>query len=367
MASTVIAYIIWLFLGWAGLHHLYLGRVNQAIVWFATFGGCGVGLIRDFWKIPEYVRWCNGDVSLQRKHLQRTIMKPRPGCSTFRFVGMLVMGLIAATVFSALVPDFSQMSMTHPFTYLILRCTYVALLMLGNGLGVYLVANIGELQCAKWYPFVASVGITPWLLDKHPNLLTACFFTALITWYKGLRWKPLPVEMEGTYTNKKFWKNVAIYCVACTVWLSVLFAGLYFNATITVEGGEKIPVREALGNFFRSDAWKRTKESLWHLLTILWREGVWHAWSDTRRVFDFSGEISAFKVLRLPTGATQEEILKQCRKLSAEHHPDRFKTPEEKELAQEKFIEIQKACTSLSSRQAKRARSNTKSTDNSDL
>ncbi|BFZ21978.1 hypothetical protein BsWGS_25016 [Bradybaena similaris] len=365
MANIVVAYIVWFFFGLAGLHHIYLGRLNQAFVWFATFGGCGIGWIRDCWKIPEYVKWCNGDISLQRRHLQRAIRNPRPGCSMFRFVGMLAMGLITSTVLGALVPDFSEMSATYPFTYYILRYTYVVLLMLGNALGVYLVANIGELQCAKWYPFMASVGVTPWLLDRHPNVLLASFFTAAITWFKGLRWKPLTAEVEGARTNKTFWKNMGTYLVACILWLSVLTAALYFNATVTLQDGQKIPVREAVNNFFRSDVWRKTKESLWHLSSVLWHEGLWHAWSDVRRVFDISGEVNAFKVLNLSRGASQDEISKRCRKLSAEQHPDRFKTPEEKAVAQERFIEIQTACSSLSSIQAKRARRT--SEDNADF
>ena len=44
---------------------------------------------------------------------------------------------------------------------------------------------------------------------------------------------------------------------------------------------------------------------------------------------------------------TPEEIQSQCRKLARKWHPDKYKKEEEKVTAQEKFIEVQKACDIL--------------------
>ena len=50
----------WLLGGWLGLHHFYLGRDKQALVWWCLPGGYfGLGWFRDLWRIPEYVREAN--------------------------------------------------------------------------------------------------------------------------------------------------------------------------------------------------------------------------------------------------------------------------------------------------------------------
>ena len=58
---------------------------------------------------------------------------------------------------------------------------------------------------------------------------------------------------------------------------------------------------------------------------------------------------------------TPEEIQSQCRKLSRKWHPDKYKGEEEKAEAQEKFIEIQKACDVLNELRKKRQDRNMKS------
>ena len=39
-----IAYLLWLVLGWAGIHHFYLRRYHQGVLWLTSFGGLfGIG------------------------------------------------------------------------------------------------------------------------------------------------------------------------------------------------------------------------------------------------------------------------------------------------------------------------------------
>ena len=60
MASLCVTYLLWLLGGWLGLHHFYLGRDKQALVWWCLPGGYfGLGWFRDLWRIPEYVREAN--------------------------------------------------------------------------------------------------------------------------------------------------------------------------------------------------------------------------------------------------------------------------------------------------------------------
>lgn len=60
--STLRAYLLWLFGGLFGAHHVYLGRDDQAFVYISTFGGyVGVGWLRDIYRIPAYVADANDD------------------------------------------------------------------------------------------------------------------------------------------------------------------------------------------------------------------------------------------------------------------------------------------------------------------
>ena len=42
--SKLFTYLLWFFLGWAGIHHFYLGRYRQGVLWLTSFGGLfGIG------------------------------------------------------------------------------------------------------------------------------------------------------------------------------------------------------------------------------------------------------------------------------------------------------------------------------------
>jgi len=52
--SVLVAYILWLFLGWIGIHHLYIGRgIGIWLVSIITFQGLGLWLLLDLFLIPS--------------------------------------------------------------------------------------------------------------------------------------------------------------------------------------------------------------------------------------------------------------------------------------------------------------------------
>lgn len=58
--NAAIAYILWFFFGWSGLHQFYLKRDKHAFFTWATFGGVfGMSLIRDLFYIPQYTADAN--------------------------------------------------------------------------------------------------------------------------------------------------------------------------------------------------------------------------------------------------------------------------------------------------------------------
>lgn len=58
--SVFWTYVLWMFGGLVGAHHIYLERDAQAFVYFSTLGGyVGLGWLRDIYKIPSYVQDAN--------------------------------------------------------------------------------------------------------------------------------------------------------------------------------------------------------------------------------------------------------------------------------------------------------------------
>ncbi|GFR60365.1 DnaJ subfamily C member [Elysia marginata] len=278
-----------------------------------------------------------------------------------------------------------------------------------------MVANIGEFQCSIKYPLIGSLLSIPWLLYSPVSCTTTAVLSCAATKYKGLRWRKMnpplyaedgtPLTPSGKSKRRGHCANFSMYFFCATLWLCVIVYAIYFNGEVTM-GGEKVPVHEAVKNFFKSQAWKETKDSLYKAYELYKHRGFWQAYEDVKKALDLFGEgaaletvnvlinlgITAVKVwnrrtlgllttiviadvltiakqrfkedfiewdvIGLEEEATQEEITKRCRQLSRDNHPDRQKTEAKKAEAQERFIEIQEACGKLSDIKTKRARKN---------
>ena len=92
MANIVVAYMCWLLGGPWGLHHFYLGRDRQALVWFMSFGGLCLGWLRDIWRLPEYVYESNQDTRYLNEFRSRRHHRPKPAFSVVRFAGQFLIG-----------------------------------------------------------------------------------------------------------------------------------------------------------------------------------------------------------------------------------------------------------------------------------
>ncbi|ESO87977.1 hypothetical protein LOTGIDRAFT_179176 [Lottia gigantea] len=325
MANLVTTYILWLVGGWFGLHHFYLGRDRHGFVWFCTCGGFfGLGWLRDLWRIPDYVDECNGTEDSKINFATKVNRYPCPPFSVVRFAGEIMMGNL--------------------FGYL--------------SLGVYIVGNIGREQVSfKWCLIGSYCGLL-WTIKDIENvavLPTCCTF--VLRW-KGVKWR--------LYKEKKqsiCWRIPKI-TFFILLYLSLLCSTIYFNAYITTKDEEKVYLRDAVNNFFKSPAWEETKDSFTRLYNYYKVNGWGKLWEEVIEAFDPKGENNAYKVLGLSASSSQEQITAQYRKLVRKWHPDKHKDPEEKEEAQKKFIEIQEAYDILSSIKTVRAMRNKKSAKN---
>ena len=63
MKSTLVAYLLLLFLGGLGIHRFYLGRPISGIFYLLTLGGFGIGCLIDLFLVPGMVRQENAKMS----------------------------------------------------------------------------------------------------------------------------------------------------------------------------------------------------------------------------------------------------------------------------------------------------------------
>ncbi|GFS05504.1 DnaJ-like protein subfamily C member 22 [Elysia marginata] len=136
MASQAFTYLLWLFGGWAGIHHVYLGRLYQALAYFFTFGGgFGIAWLRDLYRIPAYVSWTNGDKEFQKRHMHRMAAKPKPSCGVFRSTGMVVLGTVISSVLCGLLPTLSA-EPSNSWYHVAYGCTTSLLSIVGSTIGI---------------------------------------------------------------------------------------------------------------------------------------------------------------------------------------------------------------------------------------
>lgn len=55
-----LAWIFLVFLGFFGMHRLYMGKIWTGILYLLTFGLCGLGYIYDMWTLNDQVTLING-------------------------------------------------------------------------------------------------------------------------------------------------------------------------------------------------------------------------------------------------------------------------------------------------------------------
>lgn len=86
--SVIHTYLFALFGGFLGLHHLYLGRMQHAFLWFTTFGGGGWAFFYEFFfVIKQYVREANRDEQFIKEYRLKMTRTKSPAWEIRRLCG----------------------------------------------------------------------------------------------------------------------------------------------------------------------------------------------------------------------------------------------------------------------------------------
>ncbi|XP_013397686.1 dnaJ homolog subfamily C member 22-like [Lingula anatina] len=347
--SLLVAYVLWFIGGWQGLHHIYLRRDRHAFVWICTLGGIfGLGWLRDMCRLPDYVSEANEDREYCEELKEKMRRRSTPKFNNVRFAGELCMGLLLGYLtYSAVPEEFTEKMDIFSAS----RMFVLGLSAVGVAVGVWIVANIGHEEGSFSWAMLGSGILYPWYLTNTGALAYSAITSAIAVNWKGKSWKP---------KKKKRGLCIRLFLLSlcCAIYVSLWISAFYFNAYITTKDGESVKIRVAIHNFFKSPAWAETKSTFKQLYEFYKLHGFGRLWEQLVDALDPEGENNAQKVLGINSSTSQKEINAKCKKLSRQWHPDRFKLPKEKKEAEEKFIEIQKACDLVSELRNRRANRN---------
>ena len=330
--SNFVAYILWFFFGCLGIHHFYLDRTYQGVIWLSTFGGFTLGWFADLFRIPEYVTAANEEVPyMERLGLEMRHSKRPPFCSNiFRILWLIIIGSIFR----------SYMYMVLPHS--LPAAVYCLLIPIGNIIGFYLVMNIGRMECklkdCAGYAYLGQM--VEWHMTNnvtHPGMFSI-HIPAVILFIFSRKWNRHPIRTDFGYKAK--W-----YIGTCVLLFAVMGCGAYFNLKIEVDG-ETIYLRDGVKNFMNSPAWSEFKTMMYEFWYDYQSEGWDNASHNFFQKADLEGEAHALEIMGLKEGCTTSEIKKRFRDLSKKWHPDQHPSSSKLE-AQEKFIEIETAKETL--------------------
>eukprot|EP00929_Paragymnodinium_shiwhaense_P119293 TRINITY_DN91185_c0_g1_i1.p1 TRINITY_DN91185_c0_g1~~TRINITY_DN91185_c0_g1_i1.p1 ORF type:complete len:363 (-),score=61.37 TRINITY_DN91185_c0_g1_i1:333-1364(-) len=326
--SSFTAYVLLLIGGPFGLHHLYLHRSTQALLWACSFGlggFFGVGLARDVVRIPSYVSACS-DGRAEQDFLEAEMKYyKQPPWSFTRLVAMLFFGSWFGLVGRCAGFD------TMPSLYFHLTAC------LGTALGCYLVGIAATHQSGTFRS--ALIGSAVGMAIGQPAIGSVIGFQWKRSWKKE------------TSKTKLSWKWMVI--LVPLFWSLTLF-GMCQHLEFKVKGAEDtIKLKDAIYNIYSE------------LSHIEWGEFFKDGF-DFGKIsdrLDASGEKNALRALGLQSftepGAaeyTAADVKSAYRAQAKKWHPDHA-PPEQKVEYEQKMQEINGAKSLLDDLLAKRNKS----------
>lgn len=324
--SLWITYVLWGFGGLFGLHHVYLRRDSHALLWIVTFGGFGVGWLREFGRLPNYVENSNKPPRYMNRQKRQ-----QPSMNMSRVLGQLAVGIYFGMV--ALIGLSSLSSF------------YIFALPLSVTLGVHLVANAGEETSDVGKTMLASV-ITSTIFYGRPIATIPISIVATITSAQCRQYQT-PSHMEDNLKVRLY--RLGLACLAFTM---PIFYCVFYNTTVTITYiAETIGlILDSLRIFPSISGFLESTLLLPYHMWKLFTGGIHLSYEynqEWAKIFDSVSAIQAerkklaYEVLGLQNEATLEDINKSYRVMVKRWHPDlnRHNLNE----AEQQFLEIQAA------------------------
>lgn len=323
----IITFILWLVGGWCGLHHFYLGRDRHGFLWATTWGGFLIGWLKEFTSLNRYTEEANNG------YPKRLARRPAMCSELHRIFGMFIFGCFYRMVFTNAIPSTVE------------ECKYCILAMapIGVTFGTYLVANVGHTSCSLKYPLIGAYigevcfGEGHLLIDESNVALV----TILSSVFCLIGWKERQRNANTSMVKRFFiWAGLGLLIIS--LWGSYG----YYNAEVYVEElGGNVKLRHVFKVFLASQEWAAMKMLMKEIFWELWDSG----WDFSKVHLRFTEGVAesqlrhASKVMEFQEleKITEKELKVRYKKLAKGWHPDKHQ--DNKEYAQEKFMEIQEA------------------------
>lgn len=327
--TNLKAYLCLFVGGFWGLHHIYLRRPDHAFLINATIGGYFLlGLFRDLWKIPVYVREANNDVEYNKSFNEKLDKYKKPQSSVPRRLGILISSNLFSHIFVYAIPN-------EHFTDTTIKLLQLMFVPLGASFGTWLAGNVGREKSS--YPAILTFSYFVSALLYFLNLPISSFVgvasVSAHEYIKKFRLKNKKISLK---------KSISIFIMLSTIYWSLWGFWFYFNCEID-DAESPIKCRDAVHNFIRSNAFREFTQTLLDLLFEIQIKGWEEVWNKLMSELDLNGRTRALIIFQLPEDATPQQIVSQYRSLARKYHPDRERDPEKKLAMHNKFIEIQEA------------------------
>jgi len=288
MAKSLYAtYLLWACGGAWGLHHLYLGRDLQWLLWFTSWGGFLVGYLTDLYKIPSYV----GEANHNHQYMERFNVYRGSMVREFqpaRFIGAYVFASYYEFVFvyavDSLVPLFFQL----------------AFKAVGRGLGMYLCFSIGEKKTSFRYIAITSIAsevlvrVLYWFFFPRKSIsalhgkidlaMAIGFIPMILTGIVAFGMQ----RYREHIVRKHMCFRLPVLSATAILWLLVISSALYHHLDIPSPGRSNDVVgvqknrklKHVVTDFVQSDTYKDMKTTIALFRENAQKKGVVVAWND---------------------------------------------------------------------------------------
>lgn len=287
--SVIIAYLLWIFGGFFGLHHLYLHRDRQAFIWWCTLGGYfGIGWISEIFKIPSMVRDANEDSEFIVEFTEKLRSYRKPQFSTNRFLGAIMVGYLWGQLALIAIPEEDYAGINWSYLHWVIPF-FVAL-------GVWTVGNVGREKGVLRHCLAAAYLTYPIryvVYDETYWFTGMVFMSAIIFDVYSKEWRRTPPKRHGVI------KRTVLLSTAVVIYLSLWSCYFYFNGKITDSEGDQVPVHEAIRNFLKSPWWTDLKQTFHDTWTFAKHNGWYETWKQIIDTMDADGEQNAYKVIQI--------------------------------------------------------------------